>query len=38
MASYVQNGGVKLGSYVPETVSNAEIERRKKWMKEENKV
>jgi dihydrofolate reductase len=35
VASYVPNGEVKLGSFVPDEVSDAEIERRKKWMKEE---
>ena len=41
MASYVPAGEVKLGSYVPEKVSDAEIGRRRKWMMEEgenNKV
>jgi len=35
IASYVPGGEVKLGSFVPDEVSDAEIERRKKWMKEE---
>jgi len=35
IASYVPGGEVKLGSYVPDEVSDAEIERRKKWLKEE---
>jgi dihydrofolate reductase len=35
MASYVPGGEVKSGSYVPDEVSDAEIERRKKWMEEE---
>jgi dihydrofolate reductase len=35
MASYVPGGEVKSGSYVPDKVSDAEIERRKKWMMEE---
>lgn len=35
MASYVPGGEVKSGSYVPDKVSDAEIERRKKWMEEE---
>ena len=35
IASYVPNGEVKTGSFVPDKVSEAEIERRKKWMKEE---
>jgi dihydrofolate reductase len=34
VASYVPNGEVKLGSFVPDKVSDAEIKRRKKWMKE----
>jgi dihydrofolate reductase len=34
ITSYVPDGEVKLGSYVPDEVSDAEIERRKKWMKE----
>lgn len=39
MASYVPAGEVKSGSYVPDKVSDAEMERRKKWMAEEtNKV
>jgi dihydrofolate reductase len=35
VASYVPGGEVKLGSFVPDKVSDAEIERREKWMKEE---
>lgn len=35
IASYVPGGEVKLGSFVADKVSDAEIERRKKWMKEE---
>ena len=35
MASYIPGGKVKSGSYVPDKVSDAEIERRKKWMEEE---
>lgn len=35
LASYVPGGEVRLGSYVPDEVSDAEIERRKKWRKEE---
>ncbi len=35
IASYVPGGEVKLGSFVPDEVSDAELERRKKWMKEE---
>lgn len=35
MATYVPGGEVKRGSYVPDKVSDAEIERRKKWMREE---
>jgi dihydrofolate reductase len=35
VASYVPNGEVKLGSFVPDKVSDAEIERRSKWMREE---
>jgi dihydrofolate reductase len=35
MASYVPGGEVKSGSYVADKVSDAEIERRKKWMVEE---
>jgi dihydrofolate reductase len=34
VASYVPNGEVKLGSFVPDKVSDAEIKRRNKWMKE----
>ena len=34
IASYVPDGEVKQGSYVPEKPSAAEIERRKKWEKE----
>ena len=37
MASYAPSGEVKSGSYVPDKVSDAEIERRKKWMIEEGK-
>ena len=33
----VPGGEVKLGSAVPDKVSDAEIERRKKWLKEEGK-
>ena len=35
LASYVPAGAVKLGSYVPDEVSEAEMARRKKWEKEE---
>jgi len=35
IASYVPGGEVKLGSFVPDDVSEAEIERRKKWKREE---
>lgn len=38
IASYVPGGEVKLGSYVPDKVSDAEMERRKKWMKEERET
>ena len=34
IATYVPDGEVKSGSYVPDKVSDAETERRKKWMKE----
>ena len=37
IATYVPGGEVKLGSAVPDKVSDAEIERRKKWLKEEGK-
>ncbi|HVW58704.1 MAG TPA: dihydrofolate reductase family protein [Puia sp.] len=35
IATYVPGGVVKLGSAVPDEASDAEIERRKKWLKEE---
>jgi len=35
VASYVPNGEVKTGSFLPDKVSDAEITRRKKWMEEE---
>jgi dihydrofolate reductase len=35
IASYVPNGEVKLGSFVEEKASDAELARRKKWSKEE---
>jgi len=35
LASYVPGGEVPLGSYVEDTVSDAEIGRRKKWLREE---
>ncbi len=35
MTSYVPGGAVKLGSYVPDQVSDAELKRRKKWKEEE---
>jgi dihydrofolate reductase len=35
MATYEPAGDVKLGSYVPDKVSDAEIERRNRWMKED---
>lgn len=35
MTSYIPGGAVKLGSYVPNKVSEAEIQRRKKWRAEE---
>lgn len=35
MATYVPDGEVRLGSYVPEKVSAAEIARREKWAKED---
>jgi dihydrofolate reductase len=35
VASYVPNGEVKTGSFVPDKVSDAELERREKWKKEE---
>lgn len=35
MATYVPDGEVKLGTFGPDTISKAEIERRKKWMKED---
>ena len=35
IAKYAPGGEVKLGSFEPATVSDAEIERRKKWSKEE---
>jgi len=35
LASYVPGGEVKLGSYVQGEASDAEIERRKRWLKEE---
>ena len=34
IASYVPDGTIKLGSFVPDKVSKAEIERRDKWAKE----
>lgn len=34
MASYVPNGEVKQGSYVPDKVSEAELARREKWSRE----
>lgn len=34
-ANYVPGGEVKLGSYVPDKVSDKEIERREKWQREE---
>jgi dihydrofolate reductase len=37
MASYMPGGEVKSGSYVSDKVSDAEMERRKKWMVEEGK-
>ena len=36
IASYVPDGEVKQGSYVPEKPSDAELARRKKWAKEGN--
>ncbi len=36
LATYIPGGEVKLGSYVPDKVSDAELERRRKWQKEEN--
>lgn len=36
VTTYVPGGEVKLGSYVPDEVSDAEIARRKKWVVEEN--
>jgi dihydrofolate reductase len=38
IASYMPDGEVKLGSYVPEKVSDAELKRQEKWMKEETGV
>jgi hypothetical protein len=35
LASYVPGGEVKLGSFEPGKISDAEMERRKKWAKEE---
>jgi len=35
IANYVPGGEVRPGSYVPDQVSDAEIERRKRWKKEE---
>ncbi len=35
IASYVPDGEVKLGAFVSEKASDAELERRKKWQKEE---
>lgn len=35
IASYVPGGEVKLGSFVPDQVSDAELARRKKWQQEE---
>jgi len=35
LANYVPNGDVKLGSYVPDDVSDTELARRAKWQKEE---
>lgn len=35
IASYTPGGEIKKGSYVPDEVSDAEIERRKKWKEEE---
>ncbi len=37
IASYVPGGDVKTGSFVPDKVSEAEMKRREKWRKEENK-
>ncbi len=37
IASYVPDGEVKLGAFVSEKASDAELERRKKWQKEEKK-
>lgn len=37
VTSYVPGGEVKLGSFVPDKVSDAELERRKKWAKEEKR-
>jgi dihydrofolate reductase len=36
-ARYEPGGEVKVGSFAPATTSDAEIERRKKWLKEEGK-
>jgi hypothetical protein len=33
VASYRPNGEVKTGSFVPDKVSDAELERREKWMR-----
>lgn len=38
IASYTPGGEVKQGSQVPGTISDAELARRKKWMKEEKGV
>src|SRR5687767_1586331 len=37
IASYVPGGDVKTGSFVPDQPSEAEMKRREKWRKEENK-
>ena len=37
IASYVPGGDIKAGSFVPDKVSEAEMARREKWRKEENK-
>ncbi len=36
IASYVPDGEVRLGSWVPDEVSEAELKRREKWEREEN--
>ena len=35
IASYVPDGNIRTGSFVPDKISKAEIERREKWAKEE---